>query len=317
MDAMTLIGAHAALMASIKSGLLDILEDEALSSSQCAQRLGLDQRACDHVLDVLTALHLLTCDGDAYRLAERSPAAKASPYSWNRMLLIGQQFEHTGRMLKTGEPLAFMDESAAQREASYHNLVNDMGVAFADAATRLASQLTIRPLSIIDVGCGSGVWSLAIAANNPQSQVTGLDLPKVLNALLTRAKALGMEARSTLLPGDMHHVELPQAHYDLAVIANVLRLEAPEKARQLVARVGATVRPGGSLLIVDALASGTPEKDLLRAVYALHLALRTGTGRIHSQSEISGWMSEAGFGELTSIDLGAQLGAVAGLIGRR
>ncbi len=315
MDPMTLIGAHATLMAATRSGLLDILGDEPLRCEQCAQRLGLNQRALQHVLEVLAELGILSRHGDAYQLSKQKTPTRGLNSSWDTLLILQQQFDHLGVMLKSGKPLSFMDTSAAQREASYRSLVCDMGVAFAETATSLARQLNIQPLRVLDVGCGSGVWSLAIAAEHPQTQVTGLDLPMVLDAFLNRAKALNLDKRSTLLPGDMHQVEIPAAHYDLAIIANVLRLEPPEKARQLVTRIASSVRPGGALLVVDALAGGTPAKEQQRAVYALHLALRTEAGRVHSPKDISAWMSDAGFGNLKMVDLDPNMAAVGALIG--
>jgi ubiquinone/menaquinone biosynthesis C-methylase UbiE len=210
-----------------------------------------------------------------------------------------------------------MDDSAAQRETSYSAHVGDIGALFSDAASLLARQLDLHPQLVLDVGCGSGVWSLSIAAKSPQIKVTGLDFPKVLQAFLKRAKSSGLENQIETLPGDMYTVELPRERFDLIVIANVLRLESSDHAKKLVTRYASVLRPGGSLLIVDALAAGTSEKDLLRAVYTLLLGVRTTIGRVHPLAQIRSWMTDAGLRDLKDIDLGNQAGALGAVIGQR
>lgn len=92
----------------------------------------------------------------------------------------------------------------------------------------------------------------------------------------------------------MHSVALPQGRWDLAIIANVLRLEQPAAARSLLERVVAAIRPGGALLVIDALAAGSPDAERARAIYSLHLAMRTRAGRVHTPRDIARWMEEAG-----------------------
>ena len=162
------------------------------------------------------------------------------------------------------------------------------------ATFELAAGCGLRPRSILDVGCGSGVWSLALAQATPGARVTGLDLPAVLDRFVARASALCLADRVDTIPGDMHSAALPEARWDLAIIANVLRLEPAEQARAIVRRVVSAVRPGGSVIIVDALAAGTPEAERARAIYSFHLALRTRAGSVHYSGEIGRWLEEAG-----------------------
>ena len=103
--------------------------------------------------------------------------------------------------------------------------------------------------------------------------------------------------------------------FDLVIIANVLRLESASQARTLIARVADAVAPAGALLIIDAFAAGSEAAELARTVYALHLALRTEAGRVHSPKDISAWMSDAGFGNLKMVDLDPNMAAVGALIG--
>lgn len=314
-DPVTVIGMHAALVAAMTTGLLRYVCAGSPTVEECAAELKLDPHATGYVLEVLAASGLLEREGPRYR--HGSATYPASLMGAESLSVFQKQLGHTTHYLTTGEPLPWMDESTLQRESSYSSLVGEMGILFSAGATRLAKQLTLKPRQILDVGCGSGIWSLTIAAESPEARVTGLDFPKVLETFVQRAHTMGLAERVETLSGDMYTLEVPPEKFDLVIIANVLRLEAPEAARKLLLRYAQAVSPGGSLLIVDALAGGSPDKDLLRAVYALLLGVRTVIGRVHPLAQIKSWMTDAGLSAIQDIDLGTQIAALGATIGER
>lgn len=315
LDPMTILGTAAALNAAHETGVLALLAGGPLSARACADRLGLSEHPLQCVLAALVASGLLVCADGLYALpADTSLSTSLEPAMLGA---LQQHFQYTTQLLRTGTPLPWMDQSEVQRVTSYGNLVSDLGRLYTDLADFLAQKLPRQPASILDIGCGSGVWSLAVAATNDRTRVTGNDLPEVLPAFSARAQRLGLAGRTALLPGDMNRVELPAGQFELVVIANVLRLEPAERAQRLVERGAAALGPGGQMLIIDALAAGTMQKELCRAAYTLHLALRTGLGRVHSPSEIQGWMTAAGLSQLQVIDCGAQMTAIGAIWGVR
>jgi ubiquinone/menaquinone biosynthesis C-methylase UbiE len=220
-------------------------------------------------------------------------------------------WRHASTFMKTGDTFVKMDRVAGDREGVYKVVVAGLGRMFEGLARAVAEQVCERigagtsALRVLDVGCGSGVWGLALAERVAGAHVTGLDLPAVLANFEERARGLGLSARTSTLPGDMHETKLPSGAFDLSIIANVLRLESEDRAASLVRRVAESVTPGGSLLIVDALAGGTRAKDIGRTVYAYHLAMRSEGGKVHTPDTVAGWLRAAGFSRIEPIDLDA------------
>ena len=308
----------AALAAAEETGLIAALAQHPASATDLSARCSIDARACACVLDVFEAFDLTSREGDRYRvgpeLIERS----------TRPLPLGEKelelWQHAPIFLRTGTPLLTMDAAPEAREQIYRDVVSSLGSVFAAAADHLAGRCDLTPGSILDLGCGSGVWSLAIARRLPSARVTGLDLPSVVDQFRARAAALGIDYRIDTIEGDMHSVALPDDQWELAIIANVLRLEPVERARALIKRGVAALRPGGSLLIVDALASGSAAAERARAVYGLHLAMRTHLGRVHTAGEIRQWMEQAGCEPASEIVFDERLmatGALGALVARK
>lgn len=312
---MCTLGLGAALSAATATGLLRATLGPLRSAEDYARQLGLDERATRRVLSVLAAFGIIQHINGHYGLCVNdNPDSLVLPKVVDT---LSGHFSHTGEFLRTGVPIPWMDESIAQREASYSETVVAMGRGFAATAAQLAEQIKLKPRQILDVGCGSGVWSLEIASRHPDSEVTGLDFPAVLPAFASYAHQMGLGERIALLPGNMFNVEIPVGKFDLIMVANVLRLLAPESARELLLLLAAAMKPNGQLLLIDAFAGGTVEKDLTREVYSLHLAIRTRIGETHTPDKAKSWMTDAGVGKITSIDCGLHPGAIGAILGQK
>lgn len=324
LDLMTILGVTAALNAAQSTGLWDLALRRGGTAAEFARELGLCERATEHVLRILAAVGGIQRQGDRFG---SHPAAAATPglvgeaafplLPATMITVLREHFSHTTRFLQTGDPLKWMDGSLQQRESSYRGVVSDLGMMYETIALSLATSLGLRPERILDIGCGSGVWSLAFASRDQTSQVSGLDFAGVLDAFVTRAARQGMSERIRCIPGDMHEVPIPAAAFDLVIVANVLRLELPERAQAVVQRAAAALRPGGHLLVIDALAAGTPARELVRAVYELHLTMRTEKGHVHSAAQITHWMQAAGMTDIREIDCGLHITAIGALLGTR
>ena len=74
---------------------------------------------------------------------------------------------------------------------------------------------------ILDMGCGTGVIGLLLAAQLPQAQITGLELQPEMADMAARSVALnGLSDRMRILQGDLRHTEglLAPCSFDVAVM---------------------------------------------------------------------------------------------------
>jgi len=313
-DLFDLAAVAAAIAAAHRSGLLEAVLSGPGTAAEQADRLGLEPRATAAVLDVLAAHGLVGRDGDRYGTSGAVATIDAifpGGHAWVAALL-----DHVPVFLSTGLPFGPYDGTAPERESSYTVTVDALGRMFAGVAEELADRLPGSPRRILDVGAGSGVWSLAMAERTG-AHVTALDLPGVAEVFLELAARRGMADRTSALTGDFHEVRPPAGAFDRAVLANVVHLEPSARARALIARTAETLGPGGDLVVIEPVMQDTPTQRRAAAVYALHLVMRTRDGRAHGVQEIEGWMREAGLEVEEPVVLEGPPTALVAVVARR
>ena len=220
----------------------------------------------------------------------------------------GALWSQVPTFLLRGERYAHMDGPPDAREAVYSGVVSKLALVFAQGARQLAVALPGYPAHILDVGAGSGIWSLAMAQRHAETRVTALDFPNVLQAFRIQAEHMGLSDRIGLLPGNFYVIEIPEDRFDRIILANVLHLEPPEQAAALIRRLTTALLPGGDLVIVDMMGDGSSAAERARAIYELHLTLRTERGHAHPLSDLQEWVRQAGLITRDVIELGTPRG---------
>ena len=103
---------------------------------------------------------------------------------------------------------------------------------------------------VVDVGCGPGVVTCALAGHFPSATVTGVDsAPELLARLRRRAAESGLHDRVQAVAGDLEHDLPPLDPADLVWASMVLHhVDDPPATLR---RLGRLLRPGGTLVMVE------------------------------------------------------------------
>jgi len=145
--------------------------------------------------------------------------------------------------------------------------------------------------------------ALALAARQPDCQVTAVDLPAVLPSTRQAVAVAGRAAQFRFLAGDLFEVEWGRASYDLTVAGSVCHLFDEAANRRMLARLFDALRPGGRLAILDALPNERLDGPRPVVLYALGLLLRTTGGRVYPFSTYVGWLRDAGYDSIERMDI--------------
>jgi predicted O-methyltransferase YrrM len=145
---------------------------------------------------------------------------------------------------------------------------------------------------LLDIGGGTGLYSIAFLQRFPHLKAIVLDSPAVLKVAAEFAEEYGVADRLTCQAGDMFKDSLP-AGCDAMLLSNVLHDWDVPACEQLVAKAAAALPAGGRLLIHDAFLHDDHSGPLYPALFSVALMVMT-EGRNYSGAEYSAWLRAAG-----------------------
>ena len=292
---MNMNGAARVYRAAQELGVHDALRNGAASAAEVAGTCDLQEAPVGLLLDSLCALGTVTATNGGYALA---PVAEL--LSGNYRNLGDEYWDFLPTFLRTGTPLAKMD-STEQSEAQYVQQVSALAWMMTPAAEAFARMLGMgtarQSLDILDVGGGSGIWSLTCAKHDAGSTVTVSDWPAIVDIAAGFAERMGSSDRFSAIPGNYHEADFGSEAYDLAIVANVTHIETPEGNIDLFSRIRDALRPDGEIAVVDVVPAQV-EGRLPASLYALGLGLRTESGQVHRPEALQQYLEQAGFGSV-------------------
>ncbi|MDD4933169.1 MAG: methyltransferase [Methylacidiphilaceae bacterium] len=301
--------------AAVELGLFEQLARKAGTAEEVASALGVSLRGTRAVLDSLTALQLLGKEKGSYRLL---PIAEALLVPGNpdylgdmvRDHLLDQEWDRLAEAVRKGGLADAVDPVERQKRAEefFPQLIRFLHVVNRGPAMAAAQALgagTAHPgMRVLDLACGSGVWSLAVAQADPEARVTAVDFPGVLEHTRRYGERHGLADRYEYLPGDLQEVPLPEAQYDLAILGHILHSEGEGKSRKLLGRVAKALRPKGRIAILEFLPNRERTGPLDPVLFGLRMFLHTEEGGVFSAEEYAAWLWEVGFPKTELLEIG-------------
>ena len=275
---------------------------------QVAQALGLAERAAGRLLCACAALGLIQAAGDTFRntpltqkyLVEGQPTFIGSylhmfdALSYHRWEQMGAALRHNGPVDDISHPYRYLAddaEDAATFSAAQHAGSRSLGYA-------LARRVDFTPFTcLLDLGGGSGAYTVAILHRYPHLRAILFDFPQVGRLAETVMRQEGLTDRVHIVGGDYEHEALPPGP-DVVLWSGNLHASSPESCRRVLTRLHALLPPGGMVLIHDYMLDDTRSGPLIPALLALHLTLVSEHGQVYSGAELHDLLVQVGFEEV-------------------
>lgn len=295
-----------AVLAAVELGVFDALEQAPGTAEEVGARVGLAERPARVLLLALLGEQLVQCENGRYR---NDPAASAYLVSGKPDYigaLAAHQNAHFAKFARLTESLR--DNRPLETPKDYY-LTKAFGSYNQDWAERLAS-VTIAthslmgdlsahaPLAghrhLVDLGCGSCVYSIEFARANPDLRITAVDNGPVADIGRRAVAEAGLSDRVTVQPGDIFNDSFPEC--DAVLLSNVMQGFERERARKLIKHIGGWLPEGGELLIHTHLPTSS------RFTYEFGLILMVNNpegGEPHDEAITRGWLAGAGFKEVS------------------
>jgi SAM-dependent methyltransferase len=301
------------LHAAAELDVFTLLQHAPLTAAGIAGKIGGDVRALSSLLDALSAMGLLVKHGQTYHcdrsvarfLAADSPATvlpmvRHMSYLWDRWSRLAD--------IAKGSPAAEFDFSRHDEDLrAFIGAMHSIGAPLAKQI--VASINTGNATSLLDVGGGSGTYTLAFLRAAPGMKATLFDLPDVIEMARERLESEGMLDRVTLVPGSYYEDELPRGH-DLALLSAIIHSNSLEENLELYRKIFRSLKPGGRILIRDHVMDPDRTRPRDGAVFAINMLVGTAGGGCYTYDEIEAGLLQAGFVGIRPIRQGEHMDAI-------
>jgi hypothetical protein len=148
---------------------------------------------------------------------------------------------------------------------------------------------------LLDLGGSHGLHAFAFCERYPQLNAVIFDRPEAIEIAKEVTLKNDLGDRIRFQAGDLWNDSLGEG-YDIVLLFSVIHLFSPERNRELLGRVARAVNTGGMLVVADFLSDRLPTDWI--AAFSLGMRCFFGQGQAYDRPTITGWLGEAGFGNV-------------------
>jgi len=296
----------AALMAAVELEIFTAIAHGHDTIEHAAKAVGISARNAERLLTALAAMTLLTREGGRFANApdvQRFLVKDSERYAGPWMLFTKPRWPAFGELstrlrAKTENRLGAYENFSVDDARRYHAATYSIGMGAARLFSR-SVDLGGRRL-LLDLGGGSGAYSITATKAYPGLKAIVFDLPPVAVVAREYIEANGAADRVSAVAGDFTRDAFPSG-VDVVVMASNLPQYEPALIKLVVAKAFAALVPGGEMHLIGETLDDDRSGPLSAALWGLNEAVQGSTGMAHTESEVKGYLEDAGF-----IDVAAQ-----------
>lgn len=306
------------LFAAVSSGLVDHLAAGTGTVDELVAATGLARRPVRVLLDALAALEVLEREDGRYRLAAwtRDLLAPDSPQGQSAMIRHHQHLATAWatlpEVLRTGAPADGSQAASPEGQGQgTDRFIHGMRTVAATSAPALLASVDLSACrTLLDLGGGPAVHSIALAREYPGLRVTVFDKPDVIRRGREFVAEAGLAERIRFVEGDFRTDDIGNG-YDFILISNVLHIFADHVNAELLVRCAAALNPGGRVAVKELFVDSGRRTPAANLVFAMTMLVSTDSGEVYSADDVRRWCRSAGLvPEETTIRLSERSGIV-------
>jgi (2Fe-2S) ferredoxin/predicted O-methyltransferase YrrM len=290
---------------------------EGATAAEVAGRVGTAVRATEMLLNALVAMGLLTKKDGVFHntpvtlrfFVEGAP--DDSRAATLHIVNLWQTWSTLTECVRAGTSVT--RDEVPDREEKWTQ-------AFIAAMHRIAAErapLVVRAVGtggverMLDVGGGSGAYSIAFARASEKLRGDLLDLATVVPIAQGHLEKAGLAGRIKTLVGDLRTAEFGTG-YNLVLVSAICHMLSPEANQDLFKRCHAALAPNGRIVVQEFILEPDKTAPKWAALFSLNMLVGTRAGSSYSQPEYSAWLRAVGFQDVHRIILPGPSGLMLG-----
>lgn len=316
-ELMRLAGGHVEArltQTALELAIFDALESSAATAEAVANRLELEPKATELLLNALASLELLRKQEEYFSLTEVAAKylLKSSPQYVGAMIRFESSlwtcWERLPKAIRSGQPVRppNMYQDDPTETEIFIQAMDSLVKARSDVDVMTNAIDWSGVTELLDVGSGPATYPIAFCKRFAGLRVTIFDLPGTLAITDRYVRDAGMTERIRQIAGDYRKETIPGS-YDIIFLSNIIHGEGEQDNASLVRKLASNLKLGGRLVVKDHILDDSRTTPPVGAIFSLLMLLTTESGRCYSFSEIKSWMEDAGLSRVQRLDLPAPL----------
>ena len=290
------------ILTAVELDVFTCIDNKELTAEDIASALRTDPDGTSILLDALVSLEILRKSNDCYSNSE----AAQRYLSKNSKNYRGATFHHQNGLWARWSDLTEIVRNGRRdlpqrSEEQRRQFILAMHHGKTPQAMQLPPSIDFANVrKALDLGGGPGSYSIAMAEKHPALHVVLFDFPHALSVARTVIPQHLLDERITLLEGDFLDDPIGE-DYDLVLASSIIHIFGPDKNRKLLKKCFRSLNPGGRILVRDSIVSEDGTRPRSAALFAVNMLVNTLEGRSYKESDIRGWLTEAGFKDVERI----------------
>jgi len=287
------------LLSGFELDIFTNVDESGTTNNQIANNLHLDEHACERLLNALVSLGFLAKQNHLYFNTPESfnfLSKKSSNYLGGLMHSnhLWNTWSNLTQVVKTGISAhpAEINQRGEEWLFPFINAMHDR--AKKQAPQQLANIDLSEIKSTLDIGGGSGAYSMEFVSKKPEIKATVFDLPNVVPITKIFLDKEGFSDKIKTHAGDYTKDDLPKG-FDLAFLSAIIHSNSLEINQKLIKKCFDALNKNGKIVIQDWIMNNDRTKPTSGAIFAINMLVGTEAGDCFTEQEVTEMLNEAGF----------------------
>jgi len=296
------------LFTAIELGLFDAFGDESMAAAELADRLNTDAHSTDRLLNALCGLGLISKKGALYSNSEASKKhlVSGSNEFIGSMVHVNNLWESWSKLtecIKLGKPIDFKTVNQKDSEwiAAYLNSLEWKAVHEAPEVIKALYGSVRKFNKALDLGAGSGRYSIELANNFPDMQITDFDYPNVIAHTKHYLEKNGLADRIHTIGGDCYNDEIGNG-YDLVFISYLINEYSIWENIKLLKKVYDSLNKMGIIVLHQQIVSDDRLYPMSAVMESINMIVNTLDGDCYTETDVWVMLKESWFQNIERID---------------
>jgi len=294
------------LLSAFELDLFTNIDESGISSNQIAENLHLDPHACERLMNALASLEFLTKRDDLFFntadsftfLSKKSPDYLGGMMHTNH---LWNTWSNLTKVVKTGKSAHPEEINERGKDWLFAFITAMHDRAKKQAPPQIANIDLSAIKSVLDIGGGSGAFSMEFVSQKPGIEATVFDLPNVVPITQKFIDREGFSGRIKTYTGDYTTDELPKG-FDLVFLSAIIHSNSLEVNKDLIKKCYQSLNSNGKIIIQDWIMNNERTQPISGAIFAINMLVGTEAGDCFTEQEVTEMLTAAGFKNITRIE---------------